>query len=190
MSILLTQRRVSLKYFRYVVEWGSFVCVVQWRRGSRIKSRYYCGQSIVPSLLLLAEHVEINSGPRFPCRVCSKAIRRNEQGIFCDRCELWSHAHCSGVTAQEYKRLGQLEDKEEWICPQCATAELSFADVNLNTDTHVLGDLLRNAAHDDKPFGGCNGTLVYGNLNIKSPVPKYDEVHNLPGETIQGYYLV
>ena len=47
--------------------------------------------SVLPNcywLILLAGDVESNPGPtKYPCTACNKAVRNNQRGIFCSRCE-------------------------------------------------------------------------------------------------------
>ena len=40
--------------------------------------------------LLLSGDLELNPGPvTDPCGVCSKGVRKNQQGIACDSCDVW-----------------------------------------------------------------------------------------------------
>ena len=52
-------------------------------------------------LLLLSTDVHPNPGPgrakpnwKFPCGKCSKPVRCNQQGVFCENCKLWWHQKC------------------------------------------------------------------------------------------------
>ncbi len=47
---------------------------------------------LVYSLLLQAGDVQPNPGPyklKSPCAVCSKALKRKQMGIQCDKCDAW-----------------------------------------------------------------------------------------------------
>ena len=48
-------------------------------------------------LLLLAGDIETNPGPgpKHPCASCSKAVKSNQRGIFCEVCYQWYHAKAS-----------------------------------------------------------------------------------------------
>lgn len=109
---------------------GAQCAILLWRTNPHLRPSYYRGRSLVPThywLLLLAGDIEVNPGPvRYPCTVCSKAVRKNQRGICCDRCESWSHARCCQIDVGEYERLGK--SNEEWFCPSCIAAELPFVD--------------------------------------------------------------
>ena len=52
-------------------------------------------------LLALAGDIEANPGPRkprFPCGICSKAVRNTDSAVCCDECNLWVHNRCSGLS--------------------------------------------------------------------------------------------
>ena len=71
-------------------------------------------------LLLLAVDVAVNSGPvKYPCSQCTQPVRIDQQGILCDRCDLWTHAKCCGVSNGDYLAIG--EDQCEWLCPVSIT---------------------------------------------------------------------
>ena len=95
----------------------------QWSRESAIPSCYW--------LLLLEGDVELNPGPvRFPCTICKKPVKKNQRGLCCDACNLWSHACCSRVSKKEYEKLSA-DCESDWFCPVCVLANLPFADQSL-----------------------------------------------------------
>ena len=53
-------------------------------------------------LLAMAGDVELNPGPRkpkYPCSVCSKAVKQSDPAFCCDQCNLWIHNKCSGLSS-------------------------------------------------------------------------------------------
>ena len=93
------------------------------RRGLALPNCYW--------LILLAGDIKRNPGPtKYPCTVCGKAVRSNQRGILCSRCQNWTHANCCGVSPAEYRRLGEHED-ELWYCPGCTLTELPFFDTSI-----------------------------------------------------------
>lgn len=56
--------------------------------------------------------------PRFPCSVCKKACKINQQAIACDHCDKWTHKSCVNMSTVSYNRLGDSE--EQWFCPDCS----------------------------------------------------------------------
>ena len=143
-------------------------------------------------LLLLGGDVETNPGPvRYPCTVCGRPVKSNQQGIECSMCGKWTHASCCGVSHEEYLRLGENED-ELWYCPICWVKELPFAEVSMSSPGHggraSIGILPENSVlargiatqHVEivqpKPFDGCGSGVVVSHLNIRSLLPKIDEL--------------
>ena len=39
-------------------------------------------------LLILAGDIEVNPGPKYQCDVCKKRVKRNDNAIQCDSCDL------------------------------------------------------------------------------------------------------
>jgi len=71
-------------------------------------------------LLLLAGDVHPNPGPRhpkFPCSSCTKAVKKNDPAICCDRCDRWIHSRCCGMSATTYSTLQN--SSFTWLCPSC-----------------------------------------------------------------------
>ena len=114
------------------------LCAVSlWRITPQLRPKFYrCLPHTLPDgywLLLVAGDVEPNPGPvRFPCTVCQKPVKCNQRGIQCSICANWTHAKCGSVSTEECVRLGERED-EPWLCPNCVTSELPFADASLTS---------------------------------------------------------
>ena len=69
------------------------------------------------TLLLLGGDISTNPGPvRFPCVECKRPVARNQRGIECDSCELWTHAKCIEMSISEHESL---TEDETWLCSKC-----------------------------------------------------------------------
>ena len=129
---------------RLVVRSSAVLCA--WRNSSHLRPqlrplvhRNSCRRRAWPTcywLILLAGDVESNPGPtKYPCTLCNKAVRSNQRAIACSRCENWTHANCCGVSAAEYRKLGEQAD-EPWYCPSCMMSELPYFNTSVS-DCHV-----------------------------------------------------
>ena len=153
-----------------------------WRRSSHLRplSRYPPG--VVPNcywLLLVAGDIPPNPGPvRYPCTECGKPVRSNQQGIFCDSCEMWTHTRCCGVSKEAYERLSQ--EQSEWFCLRCSMSGLPFANSSLNSSLDS-NDTVSSQEEETNDFQSClagvrsSSAMVFCHLNIQSLLPKMDE---------------
>ncbi len=62
------------------------------------------------------------------CRICGKTVRSNQQAIQCDICDNWCHKVCTGLTSEDYVRLGA--SSEQWFCSSCLASVLPFQAVS------------------------------------------------------------
>ena len=51
------------------------------------------------------------------CPVCSIDVGKLDQGLQCDRCDVWFHCDCVGVSKAEYEVLA--DSKDDWFCVGC-----------------------------------------------------------------------
>lgn len=59
-------------------------------------------------LILQSADCEQNPGPRtpkYPCMICSKAVKWNQRAVACDNCEGWYHTECMNMNSQIYTAL-------------------------------------------------------------------------------------
>jgi hypothetical protein len=52
--------------------------------------------------------IELNPGPKvpkYPCGMCSKAVRPSDPAVSCDQCGFWVHNRCSGLSKDMYSRM-------------------------------------------------------------------------------------
>ena len=137
-------------------------------------------------LLLLAGDIETNPGLiKFPCTMCSKPVKRNQHGIQCDSCDLWTHAYCCNMGTDEYWCLSVSET--EWLCPTCLISELPYANSSLVSDASLSLLNLTNTSDSSlepnlSPLTECKTTPIFCHLNVQSLLPKMDKFRLLLSE--------
>lgn len=75
-------------------------------------------------ILLLSGDLEINPGPKikYPCGVCAKSVRNNQDSIQCDQCDDWTHRTCLKMSKETFQKY--VEDEEsKFSCPSCDDSE-------------------------------------------------------------------
>ena len=76
-------------------------------------------------LLILSNDVEQNPGPKtpkYPCGICSKAVKWSDKGVACDSCSTWFHTQCMGMCDEIYNSLAP---NISWTCFQCGLPNFS-----------------------------------------------------------------
>ena len=63
------------------------------------------------------------------CSQCSKAIRMNQNGIYCNNSSYWLHVKCTNLTNEEFKLLCKQDDDIPWCCNHCILDVLPFRNV-------------------------------------------------------------
>ena len=91
-------------------------------------------------LILQSADCEQNPGPRtpkYPCMICSKAVKWNQRAVACDNCEGWYHAECMNTNSQIYTALTKPDTS--WICCSCGILSIStslFESFNINESSN------------------------------------------------------
>ena len=73
-------------------------CSVTWRLtvSSNWSKR---PMSVLVCSLLLCGDIHLNPGPvKYPCQVCGKAVKSNQDGIECSKYEKWNHRTCDNMS--------------------------------------------------------------------------------------------
>ena len=183
LDLLFAPSQLVVQAFRSPV----VVCI--WRGSSHLRPSTRAQlrrQAALPScywLLLLSGDIEVNPGPsRYPCTSCCKPVRSNQQGIFCNRCELWTHARCCGVSKEAYDKLSREGENCQWWCPQCLSSELPFADSSMSTDHPLIPDTslyVLDQSMDASTLSILSPeNYTYAHLNTQSLIPKWEEVQD------------
>ena len=96
-------------------------------------------RQVVHLLLMLSGQVELNPcpyTPKFPCQICSKAVKWGPRALACDNCDQWCHTECMTMTSEEYHHLA--DTSVIWLCKICHAPNLS----NLYGSITVTDELL------------------------------------------------
>ena len=97
----------------------------------------------------------MNPGPRspkYPCVVCTKAVRWNQRAIACDSCDGWYHADCINMCSNVYQALTKPE--LSWICCQCGLPNFSTSlfesfDISCSNNFDPLCDTSASSVFSD-----------------------------------------
>ena len=73
--------------------------------------------------ILLSGDCHPNPGPnyKFPCGVCEKPCKSNQNCIACDSCDTWFHVKCMNMPLPVFKGTHNVS----WICFQCGVPNFS-----------------------------------------------------------------
>lgn len=55
------------------------------------------------------------------CNRCSKIIRENSSSVQCSTCRNWTHANCTGLSSEDFKKIPSdiKKNKTAWKCDRC-----------------------------------------------------------------------
>ena len=119
-------------------------------------------------ILIQAGDIEPNPGPRrapkYPCQVCSKAVKWGQRAVQCDHCDGWYHVDCMAMTTQVYQSLAN--NDVSWICSNIGCCLPNFSSTLFNS-------LLLSTSNS---YSGLTSTSEDTNHsqadpNIQSPTP-------------------
>ena len=79
---------------------------------------------------------------KFPCICCSKPCKKNQNCIFCDLCEKWTHLKCTKLKYHEFMSLGSSD--QPFYCSGCYQTIFPF---NAITNDELI-DCLSNDIED------------------------------------------
>ena len=119
-------------------------------------------------LMVNACDVEVNPGPykpKFPCHVCSLAVKWGQKGVMCDCCSSWYHTDCMGMSTQTYENLDG--SRVIWICDACGEPNYSAG--------HLFSTSSFETSNSFSSLGSLNddGALKLGSPKAtSSPVAK------------------
>ena len=79
---------------------------------------------VAQNQILLSGDCHPNPGPtyRFPCGVCEKPCRSNQDCIACDSCDQWFHRKCMNMPLEVFKGITQ---NVSWLCTHCGLPNFS-----------------------------------------------------------------
>ena len=91
--------------------------------------------------VLLSGDVHLNPGPaKHPCTACSNPVKRNQQRLQCNTCNLWCHASCESIL--------NVSNPQTWMCHSCMSIKLPhFSNFFLDLKTLFTSHLLIRGMH-------------------------------------------
>ena len=94
-------------YFKVII---SYVTV--WKRARKNSNKLY-----VRTCLLIAGDVVCNSNLKycFPCTLCYKPVKCNQQDIECSKCLTWTHHSCCKMPLDTQYSIHSVD----WLCLGC-----------------------------------------------------------------------
>ena len=69
------------------------------------------------TLLIMAGDIEMNTGPKFQCRLCKKYCKASDKGVECEDCQKRFHASCAKLGDNELLKLES--GNGSWYCTNC-----------------------------------------------------------------------
>lgn len=127
------------------------------------------------SILLITQSCDTESNPgpytpKYPCGVCTKAVRwsRTRTAIACDTCDSWYHTDCMGMSSVSYDRLNR--SSVSWICAKCDTPNHSSSLLDSYiTDTDNQFDALSSMVSEpDLSHQSTQGASLLSNNSASS----------------------
>lgn len=61
------------------------------------------------------------------CDICNKQVLDNQDGLLCDKCNIWKHRTCMSMTQRTYIQVGR--SKDAWFCGKCEKDAESAIDI-------------------------------------------------------------
>ena len=143
-------------------------------------------RQVVHLLLMLSGQVELNPGlytPKFPCQICSKAVKWGQRALACDNCDQWCHTECMTMTSEEYHHLA--DTSVIWLCKICHAPNLSnlYGSITVtdNSFSSLTTDLHTTSAIDSS----CHSTTSLGSP-MASSSPNRSTKHNDPKRPLKS----
>jgi hypothetical protein len=71
-----------------------------------------------------------------PCQVCKVPFSEDDKAVECDRCKIWTHKKCSGISQGEFDTLTRKNCKLLWLWDECKREALK---INVRQDKSLSG---------------------------------------------------
>lgn len=119
--------------------------------------------------------VELNPGPPSldSCSVCSRAVKDDQDGLFCEVCLKWNHRICVKMSEAEYYHWSSIDDG--WVCPKCEKEALPFHDVSNLSECSIWSHGNRFLSMSESTPPDSRHTRILS-LNARSLLPKIDDL--------------
>ena len=79
---------------------------------------------------------------KYPCLICLKFCKSNQNCIFCDLCKNWIHLKCTSLTVDQFNELTNSSDGPDntYCCPSCILKNLPTFDFFNDFDDDFMSD--------------------------------------------------
>jgi len=121
------------------------------------------------------------------CTVCTKPVKSNQRGTFCDCCLRWIHAKCILLSNSEYSQLGR--SNEPWFCSFCLQRIFPFNHISDDTEFLLaIGDRVDYHALNFNPFFDNENRYLLNSEDLDLDINYYnnislpDTVYKLPSD--------
>jgi len=125
--------------------------------------------------------------PDISCTICSKPVKCNQRGIFCDICLRWTHAKCILLTDVELQQLGCSD--EPWFCTSCLQSIFPFNHIpNDNEFSMAVTNSIDCQSLNFTPFLYDDSRFLLNSedldpdVNYYNNIPFVDSYYKLPSE--------
>jgi hypothetical protein len=137
-------------------------------------------------LITNAHDTQINPGPRkpkFPCQICTKAVKWGQHGVRCDCCQCWYHAECMTMGMQTYDFLSN-NSSVMWICTTCGLPNYSSGAIFPGSPVELTNSFssLRSTESGD--------SLLTSPIASSSPIDKPDPIPTVQNKKLTLRSLV
>ena len=105
-------------YSSIMIFWILLVVVFSSCCTVSLREKHVCAIQI-----LLSNDCHPNPGPtyKFPCGVCQKPCKSNQNCVACDSCDVWFHIKCMEMPIEVFKTV----QNTSWICCNCGSPNCS-----------------------------------------------------------------
>ena len=132
-----------------------------------VRAKRSCSNNFALLLLIVAGDVEFNPGP-YPCGVCFKNVRQNQESVCCDTCQQWFHRKCMNMPPPVF--AGLIDNSVSWHCCNCGLPNLSSSLFESARDP--TSPVSSGTTVDDSMLSEDIGYPVLASSPVKQPSPK------------------
>ena len=143
--------------------------------------------------ILYSWDIQLNPGPKplkYPCQICSKAVRWKQRAVACEDCLTWHHEDCMGMHTAVYDAL--LNPDLSWHCVNCGMPQMasSFFESTLSDtgSTNTLSESITSSPGNpltaSSPITSQAGTRRTKNIvvGLRCQVINFQSIKNKTNE--------
>ena len=98
--------------------------------------------------------------PKYPCMVCTRAVKWGERALACDNCDKWCHLNCMVMTSAEYNHL--VNSSTSWICSSCNSPNYTKIFDSITAVSNSFESLWLELMSDSLHTNTCSNSLTVG----------------------------